>query len=360
MAETYELIGVMSGSSLDGLDVAWCTFEKKDDGQWSGRIEEAGSFFFPAELEIALRNAPSATALAMVQTEAAFVRFSADCILEMCKKPGKSPLAVASHGHTLFHNPAGGYTIQIGNGGILSGYLNLPVVSDFRTQDVGLGGQGAPLVPGAERFLFSEYDACLNLGGICNISFPKGVPFLGFDLAPCNQLLNEAAGWLGLDYDKDGKLAASGTVLPELMSKLSTLSYYQKPAPKSLGNEEVAALWKPLLNPWKDQPENTMHTLCLHIAEVLSLQIENIQSSGKMLVTGGGAFHTFLIDCISKSLPGWNIEIPDPKMVSFKEAYCFAFLGLKRILGEANCFAEVTGASSDSSCGALYGPTPVL
>ena len=141
----------------------------------------------------------------MAETDAAFARFSADCVLDFIQTHNLHPLAVASHGHTIFHQPDLGFTTQIGNGGFMAARIGLPVVSDFRSTDVGYGGQGAPLVPGAERFLFSEFDACLNLGGIANISFPKSIPFSGFDLAPCNQLLNEAAGWLDLAFDDAGK-----------------------------------------------------------------------------------------------------------------------------------------------------------
>ena len=307
------------------------------------------------EIENRLRILPQSTGIDLVETDTKFIQFSAASVKIMIERVGRQPIAVSSHGHTIFHNPKAGYTTQIGNGGLLAGLCNLPVVSDFRTLDVGYGGQGAPLVPGAERFLFSKYDACLNLGGIANISFPKRNPFLGFDISPCNQLLNQAAKWKGFNYDNGGKMAANGKLIPELLNKLDCAEYYQKKEPKSLGNEDVAMIWKPILEKWKTQPEDVLHTTSLHIAMQISKSISSIQQNGSLLISGGGAYNSFLIEKLKSELSGnWDVEVPDSQMVSFKEAYCFAFLGLKRLLGEVNCFAEVTGASSDLCLGAVY------
>ena len=355
MSQKFEIVGLMSGSSLDGLDVAFCEFSRNENSEWSGKIIDAQTFKFPSGFETTLRNLPKSTALDLVETDQTFIQFSAICTIKLCQKVGRKPMAIASHGHTIFHNPGKGYTTQIGNGGLLAGITDLPVISDFRTLDVGLGGQGAPLVPGAEKFLFLNYDACLNLGGIANVSFPRHAPFLGFDIAPCNQLLNQATNWIGLEYDEGGKIASSGHLIPDLLKELNEVNYYKKNPPKSLGNEDVANFWKPIVDKWKSQPENVMHTLTLHIADQISKSVLAIQPKGKLLTTGGGAFHSFLIEEIKKAFSeNWKIEVPESQMVSFKEAYCFAFLGLKRLLNETNCFAEVTGANSDSSLGAVY------
>jgi anhydro-N-acetylmuramic acid kinase len=357
MTEPFEIIGLMSGSSLDGLDAAWCTFQKDDSGNWTGNIVEAMAFSFPSVLQEKLGNIRQATGLVLMETDAAFVRFSAEAIQTICTKTGRKPMAVASHGHTVFHSPSQGFTTQIGNGGLLSGLCGFPVVCDFRTLDVGLGGQGAPLVPGAERFLFFEYDACLNLGGICNISFPGGkTKFPGFDIAPCNQLLNHAASWLNLDYDHNGKIASEGSLIPELILAFQEVPYYAATPPKSLGNEDIALHWKTILDSFSGQPKDAMHTISVHVALEIAKAVLKSLPSGKMLVTGGGAYHLFLIEQIRKALGNpWEVEVPNPQLVSFKEAYCFAFLGLKRLLKENNCFADVTGAKSDSCCGAVYG-----
>jgi anhydro-N-acetylmuramic acid kinase len=336
--------------------VAHCWFQQIE-GQWIGGIDQAKTYTFSTGLQSDLKNLPLSSALKMAETDATFARFSADCVLDFIELHNLHPTAVASHGHTIFHQPDLGFSTQIGNGGLMAARIGLPVVSDFRSTDVGYGGQGAPLVPGAERFLFSEFDACLNLGGIANISFPKSIPFSGFDLAPCNQLLNEAAAWLDLAFDDAGKLAAQGQAIPELMMSLDGLEFYKKKPPKSLGNESVAEIWKPLLSNYTDRVNDVLHTLCQHMAKKIAEQVLAQKASGKMLVTGGGAYNVHLMKEISRYLGStWQIEIPDPQMISFKEAYCFAFLGCKRWLGQENCFAEVTGARKNSTSGAIYLP----
>jgi anhydro-N-acetylmuramic acid kinase len=273
----------------------------------------------------------------------------------MLEKTGRKPLAVASHGHTVFHHPAAGYTLQIGNGGLLHGLCGIPVISDFRTVDVGLGGQGAPLVPGAEAELFSEYTACLNLGGICNVSFPKNNS--GFDIGPCNQLLNYASRLKGREYDENGCMAAEGMLIPELYQKLNSIPFYHQPVPKSLSNEIVAETWVPMLAPYENQPENILHTLCLHIASCIAAVLPE---EGKMLVSGGGVFNQFLMDATRKACgENWQLIPADQKLAASKEALCFAWLGLKRLLEEINVPASVTGAKADSVSGALYGKNPL-
>jgi anhydro-N-acetylmuramic acid kinase len=353
---SYTILGLMSGSSLDGLDLALCQFERSPTQGWTGKILASTSRPFPEPLEDQLRQAPLASGLELLRTETAFLRFTAEAVGQFCRENDARPLLVASHGHTVFHHPADGYTLQIGNGGILSGLLQLPVVSDFRTLDVGLGGQGAPLVPGAEKVLFAHVPACLNLGGICNLSFRSPTGFLGFDVGPCNQLLNQVAAWTGKPYDENGQLAAQGQPIPNLLQQLNGLSYYTLPAPKSLGNEEVAQIWKPLLEPWKNQPEHVSQTLCQHIGYQIGKSLAGAPGMGPVLVTGGGAFHQELVRAIEKHLPnGFRLDIPSPEMIAFKEAYCFAFLGLLRWLGETNVWADVTGARVDSVSGAVYG-----
>lgn len=347
----------MSGSSMDGIDVAFCTFSQDANQQWSGHLVECETFDFQSNLKQSLLELPQSSGLQMARADSEFARFSAQCVAEIVQRVGRKPLAIASHGHTIFHSPTHSYTVQIGNGGLLAGFSGLPVVSDFRTTDVGLGGQGAPLVPGAERFLFSEYDACLNLGGIANVSFLKSPPFLGFDISPCNQILNEVAGWIGISYDEDGNIARSGSTIPSLLNQLNSVGFYSRKPPKSLGNEEVSAIWKPILTPWKSEPENLLRTLSTHIAQQIARSVLSHKPEGKMLATGGGALNGFLMECLRREMGvGWIVEIPDARLVSFKEAYCFAFLGLKRWLGEVNCFCEVTGARRDSCAGAIYLP----
>ena len=343
----------MSGSSLDGLDLAWCCFERDSpENLFRWKLQETDCLPFPTELQQKLSRCREMTALELAETEQEFVAFCATGIRKMCLQTGRRPLAIASHGHTVFHNPNAGYTLQIGNGGLLHGLCGIPVVSDFRTVDVGLGGQGAPLVPGAETGLFPDYDACLNLGGICNVSFP-GKDTTGFDIGPCNQLLNYVSSLKGKTYDDGGRMAESGVLLPELMQNLNILEFYRIAPPKSLSNEMVASIWIPLLLPYQEEPENVLHTLCLHIAGRIA---GALPTGGKMLVSGGGLFNRFLMEEITKACgKNWQVQAAGEKLAGSKEALCFAWLGLKRILGEVNVPASVTGANSDSVSGALYG-----
>lgn len=349
----FRVLGLMSGSSLDGLDVALCQFRETGPDEWEGQIEAAKTVPFPETLFQDLQQAARSSALELCRTEQAFLEFCARSIREF---PGwDTAQLIASHGHTLFHKPAEGWTLQIGNGARLQAMLGLPLVSDFRSADVALGGQGAPLVPGAERFLFSDFTACLNLGGIANISFPQDLNAPGFDVCACNQWLNGLAGKLGMAYDRDGLLSAEGLVIPDLLEKLNQLEYYQKNGARSLGNEDCQRDFDSVLDsdrwPVQDQLATVLHHIGFQIGRSLPLA-----SEGKMLVTGGGAFHPGLIGTIRTQLPsGWSLEIPDPLLISFKEAYCFAFLGLRRALNRTNVFAKVTGARTDSVSGQLSG-----
>ena len=359
MPQSFEILGLMSGSSLDGLDLAWCRFYRISQGApFSYEIMAAECRPFPQSLKDKLAHCREMTAIQLIEAEVEFLGFSATAIKELCKATGHFPLAVASHGHTVFHDPSAGYSVQIGNGGILSGLCGLPVVSDFRTLDVGLGGQGAPLVPGSEAELFSEYDACLNLGGICNVSFPKGANARGFDIGPCNQLLNFVSLQLGYEYDAGGRFAASGNLIPELLQALDVVPYYNLPSPKSLSNESVAEIWLPLLQPWMENPSDVLHTLCQHITTKIA---DALPLGGRLLVSGGGAFNSFLMERLSRKLgAAWHIELGNENLAGFKEALCFAWLGLKRLLEEENVPASVTGAKQNSVSGALYGINPVL
>jgi anhydro-N-acetylmuramic acid kinase len=357
MAESYEILGLMSGSSLDGLDLAWCRFERDKKGEpFRFSILASECHPFPEELQKALLRCRELSGLELTETDHAFATFCASAVAQLCRKSGKKPLAIASHGHTVFHHPAAGYTLQIGNGGLLSGLSGLPVISDFRTLDIGLGGQGAPLVPGAEAELFSEYQASLNLGGICNVSFP-GKNTTGFDIGPCNQLLNFMSRKLGYDYDENGRLAASGKLLPDLLEQLNQLAYYRQPPPKSLSNEMVAETWIPLLETQPGKPEDVLNTLCRHIASQIAA---SLSGEGRILLSGGGAFNTFLTEQIRQQPgSGWQIELADAQLAAIKEALCFAWLGLKRLLEEENVPSSVTGAKTNSISGALYGLNPI-
>lgn len=351
--QVYRVLGLMSGSSLDGLDLALCRFEETGRDQWKGWIESAVTLAFPENLRKALAEAPETSALELCRTEEQFLVFCAEAIHRF---PGvEKTQLISSHGHTVFHKPAEGWTLQIGNGARLHGLTGIPVVSDFRSTDVALGGQGAPLVPCAERFLFQEFTACLNLGGIANISFPQDPEAPGLDLCACNQWLNRLAERMGQAYDKDGQLSAQGKSVPELYAKLNALPYYQQTGPRSLGNEDCLLAYKNLLETQKHTVPDLLATVLAHVGYQVGKNMPaNIP--GTLLLTGGGAFHPGLVAAIRRNLPlGWNLEVPDNLLISFKEAYCFAFLGLRRALNRTNVFAHVTGARTDSVSGQLSG-----
>jgi anhydro-N-acetylmuramic acid kinase len=251
---------------------------------------------------------------------------------------------------TLFSTILSGFTTQIGNGAIIAAQTGITVVSDFRSLDVALGGQGAPLVPIGDQLLFHEYDACLNLGGIANISFQKEGKRVAYDLSLCNIPLNYFAQKMGHTFDSDGKLAQQGNLIPELYKLLENLDFYTQQPPKSLGKEFFVTQVLPLVSQFAYSPQDILRTLTEHFATQIAL---NIPSDSKTLVTGGGAFNSFLMELI-RSKSKAEIIIPDSKVVKFKEAVVFAFLGYLRLHHKNNTLSSVTGAAHDSCGGAVY------
>jgi len=353
MKNEYDGIGVMSGTSLDGIDLAWCHFNRKEDGEWDYRIEHAVTLPYSDDFRKRLANAPCLAALEYVKLNNDVAEVMAAGINEWLGD-GPRPDYIASHGHTVFHQPGIGLTTQIGNGAVIAARTSIMTVCDFRTTDVALGGQGAPLVPIGDELLFGNYDACLNLGGISNISYRADGKRVAYDISPCNMALNELANRAGLPYDKDGQLSRNGQVIPELLAMLDSLDYYQQPAPKSLGKEWYESLFRPVLEHFMEgyQIHDVACTVVEHIAEQI---VANVPKEAKsMLVTGGGAHHTFLIQQIRNQRDTLDVIVPDDLIVNYKEALIFAFLGLLRIHGENNCLRSVTGARIDSCGGAIY------
>ena len=343
----------MSGTSLDGLDIALCEF-KNEKGKWSYTITKAETLEYSAERRTELNSLLYATAEQLACADMDFGYYIGKVAKAFLKENNLEADFISSHGHTIFHQPAKGFTYQIGSGAAITAASSLPVVSDFRSVDVGLGGQGAPLVPIGDQLLFNEFDFCLNLGGIANISFNKGGKRIAFDCCPVNIVLNELAKEKGLEYDKDGLLARKGTVNKELLDQLNALDYYKQPFPKSLGKEWIDKEVFPIINSFPTSTtEDKLATVCTHIAQ----QLGSITSGkkGKLLATGGGAFNSFLIEKIKEASPTVTVVVPEKNIVAFKEALVFAFLGILRVRNEVNCLSSVTGALSDSIGGALYG-----
>ncbi|MBQ3740680.1 MAG: anhydro-N-acetylmuramic acid kinase [Bacteroidales bacterium] len=344
-------IGVMSGTSLDGLDLAWCSFEKDNSG-WRYRIEKACTIPYESAFRERLSNATLLSALDYAQLNVDLGTMIADNINEWIGHEGK-PDFIASHGHTVFHQPAQGLTTQIGSGAVIAARTGITTVCDFRTLDVALGGQGAPLVPIGDALLFGQYDACLNLGGFCNISFQNEDRRVAFDISPCNMAMNRIANLLGKPYDEDGNIARNGQSIPELLLQLNQLEYYNQSYPKSLGKEWFEQQFLPLLHDFEKHHSaaDTLHTLVLHISEQIARIIPSAAKT--LLATGGGALNKFLIQKIQERWGG-EIIVPDTLTVNFKEALVFAFLGMLRLLGEKNCLASVTGAKQDNCGGSVY------
>jgi anhydro-N-acetylmuramic acid kinase len=262
---------------------------------------------------------------------------------------------VASHGHTIFHQPHLGLTTQIGDGDAIAAECGLPVVSNFRTLDVALGGQGAPLVPIGDRLLFGQYDACLNLGGFSNISYeePSGSR-VAFDVCPCNMALNHLSRMEGLAFDKNGQLARSGTVDKALLAKMNALDYYRRPMPKSLGKEWFVSNFLPLFSSGTYDARTLLRTTVEHIAEQITWAIKG-HSISTMLVTGGGAKNKFLLARLQAMIPGCRITVPADDIIDYKEAIIFALLGYLRLQKQNNCLGSVTGARHDNCGGDIAG-----
>jgi len=351
----WTVVGLMSGTSLDGLDIAVCRF-KKENKSWSYTIVAASTISYKASFKKQLENLMKSDAYTFASMDAEFGRYSGEQVNKFLKKI-KIPLdVIASHGHTIFHQPKKGFTTQIGNGAYIAAHSGMPVVSDFRSMDVALGGQGAPLVPIGDKLLFGAYDYCLNLGGIANISFDKNKKRIAGDICPVNIVLNRLANEKGLNYDKGGRLASRGVVNEKMFAELNRLNFYKKKFPKSLGREWVDEAVFPLINKYPISVENKLATYCEHIAYQIGL-IAISNKKATLLITGGGAFNSYLIERI-EALSGKKIQVvvPDENTISFKEALIFSFLGLLRFLGEENCLKSVTGSKCNSIGGALHLP----
>jgi anhydro-N-acetylmuramic acid kinase len=351
-------IGLMSGTSCDGLDIAYCHFRRHAE-KWGYDIVASETLEYDRMLLEQLQNAASMTGLELLSLDRSFGTFCGKAVKGFIEKRGlTAPDIIGSHGHTVFHTPPTGLTYQLGSGASLHAACGIPVACDFRSVDVALGGQGAPLVPMGDRLLFSEYDYCLNLGGISNISYAEGNTTIAFDICPVNMILNYLAGQVGMVYDKDGAIAASGTVDDKLLIKLNQLDFYRQHAPKSLGKEWFEDHFLPLIQ--QEQAlgiPNLLATCVEHIAEQMAKVITGNNKQGqRLLATGGGAFNTHLMECFAAKLKGaCTIEWVDAQTIAFKEALIFALLGVLRYTGENNVFSSATGSAKDHCGGALYG-----
>lgn len=347
-----KILGLMSGTSLDGVDLALCDIDGK-----RYHILAAETIAYPAEWRLRLSTLEHSTALDYAKANIELGYYYGKIINNFVNKHNLSVDAIASHGHTIFHQPDTGLTTQIGDGDAIAAETGLPVVSNFRTLDVALGGQGAPLVPIGDHLFFSDYDACLNLGGIANISYQHEGKRVAFDICPCNMALNRLAARLGLEYDPDGENARRGVFNHKLNEELNNIEYYKIAPPKSLGKEWFIEQFWPRLESSALPTEDLLATTTRHIAGQIA-QVLHRQHIGTLLITGGGALNNYLIECIGDIEPKVKITIPDKLIVNYKEALIFALLGYLRITRQVNTLASVTGARCDSIGGTLSGLLP--
>ncbi|RKS01719.1 anhydro-N-acetylmuramic acid kinase [Flavobacterium sp. 102] len=352
LKESYTVIGVMSGTSLDGVDLAHINFTVLKD-KWQYKILESETVSYNDDWLNKLRTAVDFSKAELKQLNQDYTILLGNIIKDFINKHKITHLdAVCSHGHTVLHQPQNGYTLQIGNLKEMAKIVGETIVCDFRVQDVKLGGQGAPLVPIGDRILFSEYDYCLNLGGFSNVSFEQDGKRIAFDISPVNTVLNFYANKLGLAYDDKGNIARSGETDMTLLEELDNLSYYQKPYPKSLGFEFVKSIVLPLMESYDISLEDKMHTFIKHIAKQTAFALP--ERKGKMLVTGGGAYNTFLLESMQDYLPELSLIVPDAKTLEYKEALIFGLLGVLKLRKEINVLSSVTGAKKDHSSGSIF------
>lgn len=368
----------MSGTSLDGLDIAAVRFSPvegwPDAPEWE--ILAADTQPYNEEWTRRLAGLRGASGYDLAKTDADYGHLLGMAVRQFCIKNDLKPDFAASHGHTAFHQPHRHFTLQIGSGETLASHLDCPSVTNFRARDVALGGQGAPLAPGGELALFPEYRCFLNLGGIANLSFLQredepeieipgwkkpGWRHLAYDITFCNQVLNELARRADpeLAYDDGGALARGGSLVPRIYEALEAQPFYQLYPPRSLGREWIEDEILPALDAPDEPPEDLLHTCVRHIARRIAAEFERFGLRGhEVMVTGGGAFNTFLMECLAEELAPLGVTAPSvgKELVMYKEAVIFAYLGLLALAGKANNLRGATGAREAAVCGAIHRP----
>ena len=337
----YTVLGIMSGTSLDGIDLAICTFTKNQ--KWEYNIEKSNTIKYPIIWKLQLANLHTQNRHKLEKTDIQFGKYIGETINTFLN--GEQVDFIASHGHTIFHQPENNYTLQIGCGKTISQTTKITTINDFRSLDVSLNGQGAPLVPIGDLLLFPKHKYCVNLGGFANISIKKDEKMIAFDICPANIVLNDICKKLGKEYDYNGNISRGGKIVPIILQKLNQLDFYTKKAPKSLGREWVEENIFPIIK------NNTSEDMLCTFTEHIAIQIGKFLVDESALFTGGGVFNSFLMERIrfhSKA----KILIPSKELIEFKESLIFAFLAVLRLRNEVNCLQSVTGADRDN-CGGL-------
>jgi anhydro-N-acetylmuramic acid kinase len=375
----YKVIGLMSGSSLDGLDIAYVHLQERA-GKWEYEFVQTQCQPYPDAWKDRLRDAPGLSALDYQLLHTDYGHWLGEQVLHFITGHGLAYQVqlIASHGHTAFHLPARRMTAQLGDGAALAATTGINTVSDLRAMDIALGGQGAPIVPGGERLLFAGYDLFLNLGGIANISGRAGGAFVAWDVCPAGRVLDLLAAREGLPCDEGGSLAASGRVDDDLLRRLNALPYYGQAYPKSLANDFGTDTVFPMIaeamgadamgateKPGSSgvaaaglSTADALRTFAEHIAVQVSQAVSLLKPSApaRMLLTGGGAHNRFLAGRLRELLQtsGVDIIVPEKQLIDYKEALVMALLGVLRWREENNVPASVTGARRDSIGGAVW------
>lgn len=348
----FLVVGLMSGTSLDGVDIALCKFYF-DGEKWIYYIEKAKTVPYSAEWKKNIVDAELITGLELIRLHKKYGLYLGEVVLNFLKGSAIKPDFISSHGHTIFHQPEQHYTFQLGDGAYIAAKAGITTISDFRNLDVALGGQGAPLVPIGDRILFGQYNQCLNLGGFANISYETNGTRTAFDICPVNILLNHLSNkYYAVEYDKNGEIGRLGNINPSLLEELNELEFYSQKPPKSLGKEWVLSKVLPLFERLEISPADKIRTAYENIA----FQLSKTMNSGpgeKVLLTGGGTYNTFLLD-LTRGYTSKELIIPDGRIIDYKEALVFAFLGVLRFLNLPNCLSSVTGATADNSGGTIF------
>lgn len=345
ISKGLKIIGLMSGTSLDGLDICYVNF-KYDSGKWVYDILCANDEPYPLDIKEKLATAQCMSAYEYALFNSDYGIYLGERVKSFIDRVGAEPHFIASHGSTVFHQPAIRFTAQIGSGAGIAAETGVDTICDFRTTDVALFGQGAPLVPIGDKNLFGEYDYCLNLGGFSNISC-NGI---AHDISPVNYVINKYMREVGEEFDRDGAVAAQGDIFVDLLDELNNLPFYTMEGPKSLGREWVEKDVFPLIDKYSLPLEDKLRTFYEHVA----MQIAKNIKGGKVLLTGGGALNKFLVERMIDCAPQCEFVVPSLQTINFKEALIFAFLGALYVANQSNCLSSVTGAKYNCIGGALY------
>ncbi len=345
----YHVIGLMSGTSLDGLDITYCRFSF-DNKQWHFIIKKTKIVKYPKKLSEKLKKVTAMNAKDFLLLHNELGYFFGKKVNEFINQNNLVVDFISSHGHTVFHQPEKHFNFQIGNPVIIRQITQLPVIADFRTKNIVAGGQGAPLVPIGDKLLFHQYNYCINLGGFANISYDnENNQRMAFDVCPVNTALNRLANEIGKDFDKNGEIGKQGKISHALLTELNAISYYRQSPPKSLGTEWLTKYFLPVLEEYNLPIADKIRTVYEHIVQQFQ-KILNQLPNGKVLLSGGGTHNQFLLHLLKENIKQ-EIVVPNKKIIDFKEALIFAFLGVLKKENKPNCLSSYTGATEDMICG---------